>query len=164
MCVIHYNQHTGDAEKKDYLLHMYLVGRKRINKCYMKLFSMILNAILLRFLVIYEKNIGWKFGSMWCATPPWWWQHCKKTSRMVFSQKNTSHRKIQTSKTVCVVCNTYDEKKRSCILLSGVWCCSEHPSMCVSRSSIQWNIIGIMYDAHLLSTVYRKLLFHVTSM
>jgi hypothetical protein len=54
----------GDVEKKDYLLQMYLVGRKIINKWYMKLFSMIRNAIFLRFLVIYGRNIGWKFGSM----------------------------------------------------------------------------------------------------
>jgi len=43
---------------------MYLVGRKRINKWYMKLFNMILNATFHRFLVIYGGNIGGKFGSM----------------------------------------------------------------------------------------------------
>ena len=47
----------GDAGKKDYPLQMYLVGRKRINKCYTKLFNMILNATFLRFLVIYGRNI-----------------------------------------------------------------------------------------------------------
>jgi hypothetical protein len=42
----------GDTEKKDYPLQMYLVERKRINKWYTKLFSMLLNATVLKFLVI----------------------------------------------------------------------------------------------------------------
>ena len=32
MCVIHYNQHKGGIDKKDQLLPVYLVERKRIKK------------------------------------------------------------------------------------------------------------------------------------
>jgi hypothetical protein len=34
VCVIHYNQHTGGADKKDQLLQTYLVERKGMNKWY----------------------------------------------------------------------------------------------------------------------------------
>jgi hypothetical protein len=58
VCVIHYNQHMGGADKKDQLLQMYLVERKRMNKWYMNLFRRLLNATVLNARVVYRQNIG----------------------------------------------------------------------------------------------------------
>jgi hypothetical protein len=46
MCVIHYNQYMVGVNKKDQLLQMYLVERKRMNKWYMKLFRRLGSASL----------------------------------------------------------------------------------------------------------------------
>jgi hypothetical protein len=45
------------VDKKDQLLHLYLVERKRVNKCYMKLFRRHLKVKIVNFLVIYTQNI-----------------------------------------------------------------------------------------------------------
>lgn len=47
MYVIYYNHHMGSVNKKDKLLHMYLVDRKRMSKWYVKLFGRLLNAKVL---------------------------------------------------------------------------------------------------------------------
>jgi len=56
--VCDYNQHMGGVDKKDQLLQMYLVERKRMNKWYMKLFRRLLNATVLNALTIYRHNVG----------------------------------------------------------------------------------------------------------
>jgi hypothetical protein len=38
VCVIHYNQYMDGAHKKNQVLQMYPVKRKKMNKWYMKLF------------------------------------------------------------------------------------------------------------------------------
>jgi hypothetical protein len=58
--VINYDQGITGAGKKDQLLQMYLVERKKVSKWYMKLFRRILSATVLISLVIYRKNIEWK--------------------------------------------------------------------------------------------------------
>jgi hypothetical protein len=50
----------GGTDKKDQLLHMYLVERKRMIKCYMKLFRRLPNTIILNSLITYRKNVGRK--------------------------------------------------------------------------------------------------------
>lgn len=57
ICVIYYNHHMGSVDKKDQLLHMYSVDRKRMGKWYMKLFGRLLNARVLNSLFIYEQNV-----------------------------------------------------------------------------------------------------------
>jgi hypothetical protein len=47
----------GCVDKKDQLVQIYLVERKRINKWFMK-FRRLLNATVLDSLVIYRQNIG----------------------------------------------------------------------------------------------------------
>jgi hypothetical protein len=56
--VIHYNQHKGDIDKKDQLLPVYLVERKRMNKWYMKLFRRLLSAMVFNSLIICRYNTG----------------------------------------------------------------------------------------------------------
>jgi len=58
VCVIYYNQHRGGIDKKDQLLPVYLVERKRMKKWYMKLFRRLLIAIVFNSLIIYKHNIG----------------------------------------------------------------------------------------------------------
>lgn len=40
------------SDKKDQLLHMYIVERKRMIKCYMQLFRRLLNTLILNSLII----------------------------------------------------------------------------------------------------------------
>jgi hypothetical protein len=47
----------GD-DLKDQLLHSYLIERKWINKCYMKLFRRLLNTSILNAMIIYRSNTG----------------------------------------------------------------------------------------------------------
>jgi hypothetical protein len=57
-----------DVEKKKITCcKMYLAGGKRINKWYTKLFSMLLIATVLKFLVIYERNMDG--NSVQCDVP-----------------------------------------------------------------------------------------------
>ncbi|GFG41087.1 hypothetical protein Cfor_03130 [Coptotermes formosanus] len=60
VCVVHYNQHRGGADKEDHLLKMYLVERKRMNQRYTKLFRSTTSTMVLNSLVIYRTNTGWK--------------------------------------------------------------------------------------------------------
>lgn len=57
MYVIHYNQHKGGTDKKDQLLPVYLVERKRMKKWYMK-FRRLLSAMVNGSLNIYRHNTG----------------------------------------------------------------------------------------------------------
>jgi hypothetical protein len=73
-CVCDYNQHMGGADKKDKLLKMYLVERKRINKWYMKLFRRLLNVLngkMPNTLTTYRHNIGRNVhpAIQWCYSP-----------------------------------------------------------------------------------------------
>lgn len=52
MYVIHYNQHKGGIDKKDQLLPVYVVERKRIKKWHMKLFRKLLSAVVFNSLII----------------------------------------------------------------------------------------------------------------
>jgi hypothetical protein len=53
--VCDYNQHMGGVDKKEQLLQVYLVERKRVNKWYMKLFRRLPNATVLNVLTIYTQ-------------------------------------------------------------------------------------------------------------
>jgi hypothetical protein len=52
VCVIHYNQHKGGIDKKDQLLPVYLVERKRMKKWYMKLLRRLFSAMVFNSLII----------------------------------------------------------------------------------------------------------------
>ena len=58
MYLTHYNQHKGRTDKKDQLLPVCLVERKRMKKWYMKLFRRLLSAMVFNSLIIYRHNIG----------------------------------------------------------------------------------------------------------
>jgi hypothetical protein len=49
----------GGVIKKDQLLQMYQVERKRMNKLYMKLFRRLLSATVRNSLIICKKTVGW---------------------------------------------------------------------------------------------------------
>jgi hypothetical protein len=62
--VIHYNQHTSGIDKKDQLLLVYLVERKRMKKWYMNLFRRLLSdrrllsAMVFNSLINHRHNTG----------------------------------------------------------------------------------------------------------
>jgi hypothetical protein len=58
VCVVtHYNRHMSSVYKKIQLFEYVLLDRKRINKCYTKLFRRLLNATVLNSLVIYGQKV-----------------------------------------------------------------------------------------------------------
>jgi hypothetical protein len=57
VCILDYKQYMGGVDLKDQLLESYLVGRKRTNKWYMKLFQRLLNITVLNALILYRKRI-----------------------------------------------------------------------------------------------------------
>jgi len=52
LCVIDYNLNMGGVDLKDQLLRMYMVERKKMTKCYLKLFKRQLNSPVLNSFVV----------------------------------------------------------------------------------------------------------------
>jgi hypothetical protein len=48
----------GRVDLKDLLLHSYVIGKKRMNKWYMKLFYRLLNTSILNAIIIYRNSTG----------------------------------------------------------------------------------------------------------
>jgi hypothetical protein len=55
--MIDYNHMVG-VDLKDQLLHMYMVERKKMTKCYLKLFKRLLNSAVLNSFIIYRQVTG----------------------------------------------------------------------------------------------------------
>jgi len=53
VCVIDYNHNVVGVNLKDQLLHMYMVERKKMTKCYLRLFKRLLNSTVLNSFVVY---------------------------------------------------------------------------------------------------------------
>ena len=62
VCVLGYNKFTGRVDRKDLLLHSYLMERKRHNKRCMKLFRRLLNSAVLNSRVIHWENTNKKMA------------------------------------------------------------------------------------------------------
>ena len=58
LCVIDYNHNMGGVNLKDKLLHMYMVERKKMTKCYLKLFKRLLNSTVINSFVVYRQVMG----------------------------------------------------------------------------------------------------------
>ena len=55
LCVIDYNHKMGGVDLKEKLLHMYMVERKKMTKCYLRLFKRLLNATVPNSFVVIDK-------------------------------------------------------------------------------------------------------------
>jgi len=50
-----YNHNMGEVVLKDQLLHMYMAKRKKMTKCYLKLFKRLLTSTVLNWFVVYRQ-------------------------------------------------------------------------------------------------------------
>jgi len=58
LCMIDYNHNMGGVNLKEQLLHMYMIGRKKMTKWYIRLFKRLLNPTVLNSFVIYRQVTG----------------------------------------------------------------------------------------------------------
>ena len=148
VCVIHYNQHMRGVDKKDQLLQTYLEERKRMNKWYMRSFRRLLNATVLNSLVIYRQNTGRNIDHLklvkYSVQRRISGNHdgdktFKRLTERHFPRRVPSTEKKCKPMRRCVVCRKHN-KRRNCVLLSRLWCCSVR----------RWVFWGLPYKEKLL--------------